>query len=152
MLDENIRYDIADAVLNICDDPVDCYIKANAISKSIKAAWMPGVVATADRVKRLAVNAVRGNVIESDFASDLERDLYNLYLDVNGASSAAQAKGDHEGALHEFSRLTAPVEGFFNKIMVMDKDEKLRTNRLALLKSIDRMYLEFADFSKIVTR
>ena len=56
----------------------------------------------------------------------------------------------HDGALKLLSEMTGPVEEFFVKVMVMDKDEKLKMNRLALLKTLENMYLEFADFSKIV--
>jgi len=150
MTEKGIRYDVADAVLAVFDDPLDSYDKAVSISKNLKATWFPGIVATADRVRRLAVNATRGNVVEADLATDTEKDLYQLCLDVNGAVSQALAKDDHDAALKEYSRMTDPVENFFNKVMVMDKDERLKANRLALLRSMERMFLEYADFSKMV--
>ena len=46
--------------------------------------------------------------------------------------------------------LTAPINNFFDNVMVMDKDENIKHNRLALLKNIDDLIKTIADFSKIV--
>jgi glycyl-tRNA synthetase beta chain len=88
--------------------------------------------------------------MEADFVQEEERSLYSLYLDVNNAVSQAAGRNDYGTALKELSRMTKPVDDFFVKVMVMDKDEKVRANRLALLKTLERMYLEIADFPKIV--
>jgi len=42
------------------------------------------------------------------------------------------------------------IDAFFDAVMVMDKDERIRANRLKLLKSIDKYLLHTADYSKIV--
>ena len=54
------------------------------------------------------------------------------------------------GALDDLEELAAPIDAFFDAVMVMDKDEKIRKNRLGLLKAIDALVNEVADFSKIV--
>ena len=41
------------------------------------------------------------------------------------------------------------IDAFFEKVFVMDKDEGVKNNRLALLKSVKDMFLAFGDFSKI---
>jgi glycyl-tRNA synthetase beta chain len=46
--------------------------------------------------------------------------------------------------------LTAPIDMFFDKVMVMDKDEVIKNNRLGLLKNIDNLVKKTADFSRIV--
>ena len=46
--------------------------------------------------------------------------------------------------------LTAPINNFFDNVMVMDKDEQIKNNRLALLKNIDTLIKSTADFGKIV--
>ncbi|MFC1560188.1 glycine--tRNA ligase subunit beta [Candidatus Margulisiibacteriota bacterium] len=150
LLDKKIRYDVADSVLSNFEDVLDACEKAEAVSKSLKEEWLKGIVFTADRVQRLAVKATRDNVIEEDFVSDDERKLHELYLNVNNEVGQALEKDDDEKALKELARMTKPVDDFFVKVMVMDKDEKIKANRLALLKTLERMYLEVADFPKIV--
>ena len=46
--------------------------------------------------------------------------------------------------------LAKAIDAFFDAVMVMDKDERIKTNRLSLLKAIDNYLLETADYSKIV--
>ena len=150
MLDEGISYDVADAVLAVFKEVPDSREKAKVIQRHIKEEWFKKLVFTADRIARLAVNATRGNVLVSDLVTADEKALYELHLDVNNSVSEALKKNDYNKALQELSRMTKPVDDFFIKVMVMDKDEKLRANRLALLKTLERMYFELADFSKIV--
>ena len=150
MLDAGIKYDVADAVLSAFEDVFDAFDKAKAISKYLDEAWLTGIVMTMDRVKRLGMNATRSNVVTSDFICDEEKSLYDLCLNVNAEAGEQISKGDYDAALKALSKLTKPVDDFFVKVMVMDKDEKLRVNRLALLKTLEDLYMEYADFTKIV--
>ncbi len=150
LLEGKTKYDVAEAVLSHFKDALDSCQKAKVISRHLNAESLKGIVFTSDRITRLAVNAVRENVTEADFTQEEERSLYALYLDVNAAVAQAVGRNDYETALKELFRMTKPVDDFFVKVMVMDKNEKVRANRLALLKTLERMYLEIADFPKIV--
>ena len=57
---------------------------------------------------------------------------------------------DYVKAIEEMQALTTPINNFFDNVMVMDKDEQIKNNRLALLKNIDNLVKTIADFSKIV--
>ena len=59
-------------------------------------------------------------------------------------------KRDHEAVAH-IAQLRPVVDTFFDKVMVMVDDEKLRANRLALLATMQRSFSTIADFSEIVT-
>jgi len=59
-------------------------------------------------------------------------------------------KGEYEKALEKLVSLREPVDDFFDKVMVMVEDRKLRDNRLALLNRIVDLFCKIADFSKIV--
>ena len=48
--------------------------------------------------------------------------------------------------------LRQPVDLFFDRVLVMEKDESLRRNRLAFLAELREMFFRLADFSKVVTR
>jgi glycyl-tRNA synthetase beta chain len=150
LIEEGIKYDIADAVITSFEDVLDVKQRADAVTKAYKMDWFKGIVFTGDRISRLATNATRGNIIESDLVSDEEKALNQLYLKVNDTVASCMQKGDYFSGIKALSDMTEAVEVFFNKVMVMDKDEKLKANRLALLKTIDRMYKGIADFSKIV--
>jgi len=61
------------------------------------------------------------------------------------------AEKDFTAALNKLAALRSPVDAFFDSVMVMDKDEKIRFNRLSLLADISALFHQIADFSKIVT-
>ncbi len=52
-------------------------------------------------------------------------------------------------ALRLISTIRETVDGFFDNVLVMAEDVKVRQNRLALLGEIDSLFTSFADFSKI---
>ena len=58
---------------------------------------------------------------------------------------------EYAGALTAISRLRQPVDLFFDKVMVMVDDERVRANRLALLQNLLSEFSTIADFSEIVT-
>ncbi|MGA7146387.1 MAG: hypothetical protein WBY47_17940, partial [Desulfobacterales bacterium] len=60
-------------------------------------------------------------------------------------------KGRFDQAFREIAKLRDPVDAFFDGVMVMSKDKKIRNNRLSLLALISDLFGQFADFSKIST-
>jgi len=62
---------------------------------------------------------------------------------------ARVAAGSWLDALTEIATLRGPVDAFFDRVMVMAEDQRVRSNRLALLTAIARMFGQIADFSKI---
>ena len=150
LLDRGIRYDIVDAVLTDCNDILDCSVKAGALQEHASEKWFPGVVKSAERVSKIIKGAPREEVIEADLAEKEEKDLFSLYMKVNWEVGEAIKAEKWGTALAALAKLTDPLEVFFDKILVMHKDERLKVNRLALLKSLEKLYLQIADFRKIV--
>ena len=62
-----------------------------------------------------------------------------------------RGKQEYEAALVEISKLRPAVDLFFDKVMVMVDDERVRANRLALLQTLLQNFSTIADFSEIVT-
>ncbi|MGC2695251.1 MAG: DALR anticodon-binding domain-containing protein, partial [Candidatus Angelobacter sp.] len=77
----------------------------------------------------------------------LASDLPQVARKVKDLSAARQ----YEPALHEISRLRPAVDAFFDKVMVMVEDEKVRAHRLGLLQTLVNEFSSIADFSEIVT-
>ena len=85
------------------------------------------------------------------FITDAERNLYAAVNEIKGQIIGGIETNDYNLALKEMARLRPPVDAFFDGVMVMDKDEKVRFNRLSLLAEISAVFHKIADFSKIVT-
>jgi len=150
LLEKGIRYDVVDAVLSGFNDILDVFAKAKQINGLVSEKWFVGVVKSADRVSRIAKGAKEETIDEAAFVEAAEKNLYELYMKVNWEVGEALNKEEWQKAIKPLAELTDPIELFFEKVMVMHKDEKLKKNRLALLKAIEKMYLEIADFRRIV--
>ncbi len=60
------------------------------------------------------------------------------------------AARDYTATLASLADLREPVDAFFDQVMVMAEDEKLRNNRLALLSRLSALFLQVADISQLV--
>jgi glycyl-tRNA synthetase beta chain len=85
------------------------------------------------------------------FVTDAERNLYSAFNEIKKRVIGGIEKNDFSFALKEIALLRPPVDAFFDGVMVMDKDEKVRFNRLSLLAEISDLFHRIADFSKVVT-
>ncbi len=94
---------------------------------------------------------IKKTVNEKLFEEKSEAALYASYKKVNKKVINLLEKGRLDQALHEIASLRDPVDAFFDGVMVMAKQKKIRDNRLALLKQISDLFGLFADFSKIST-
>jgi len=81
---------------------------------------------------------------------DAERKLYDVFKGLEEDLRGRIGRAEYLDALEAMVALKEPIDAFFNQVLVMDKREELRDNRLALLSSIGTIFLGIADFSKIV--
>jgi len=92
-----------------------------------------------------------GNVHASLFQDASETALHTAYEQVKEKVFNGLDQGDFDRALLDIASLKNYVDDFFDGVMVMDEDINIRRNRLGLLKSIETLFKNFADFSKIST-
>ena len=64
---------------------------------------------------------------------------------------AAASRGDYRDAFTGIAALQAPVAKFFDDVLVMAEDERLRAARLGLVSALRGLILDIADISQIVT-
>ena len=83
------------------------------------------------------------------FQDTAEGGLYEAFQAVKSSVDAKVSEGYWLEALTGIATLRGPVDTFFDKVMVMAEDERVKTNRLALLTAIARMFNRIADFSRI---
>jgi glycyl-tRNA synthetase beta chain len=78
-----------------------------------------------------------------------EKALLEAIRKTSESAKALYEQGDYAGYLKSFAVLKAPVDAFFDKVMVMVEDEKLRRGRLALLRDLREAMNRVADLSKL---
>lgn len=152
LLEKEIRYDVVDAVLANYNDIFDVFEKAKSINGVVAHPDFVGIVQSADRVSRIANKVSRENTIEADLVEPEEKQLYAAYMKANWEVGEFISKEKWDDAVLGLAQLTSPLETFFDKVLVMHLDEKLKLNRLALLNALNKLYLSVADFRKVVIK
>ena len=147
--DEGIRYDIIDSVLD-ADDPYATFLKAKAVEKFLQHESSVKYVQSFVRVMNIAKNADISAIHENLFKTDEEKNLFATLKKTDQAVDQSAVNHDFEGSLEALKELSAPIDKFFDNVMVMDKDESIKKNRLALMKEIDELLKSICDFSKLV--
>jgi glycyl-tRNA synthetase beta chain len=83
------------------------------------------------------------------FEHDAERDLAAALDRASGESDRLVAGGDYAGALARLAGLQAPVDRFFDEVLVIAENPVVRANRLALLGSLKDRFLAIADIARL---
>lgn len=151
LADADIRYDVVDAVFVSVDDIYGVTLRAAAVNEAVKQ----DMEKTIQAFVRTANIARKDSGVEADVNADLfkeqvEKDLYAAYEKAAAKAKSQIADQDYAGAIKSLSELAVPIDAFFDGVMVMDKDEKIKNNRLGLLRLIDSLVCQVADFGKIV--
>lgn len=151
LADAGIRYDVVDAVFVTVDDIYGVFLRANAVNEAVKQD-MEKTIQAFVRTGNIARKAedVQAAVEADLLAEQVEKDLCKAYEAAAAKVEKEIAAQDYAGAIATLSQLAAPIDAFFDGVMVMDKDEKIKNNRLGLLKLVDNLVCQVADFSKIV--
>ncbi|HWP20865.1 MAG TPA: glycine--tRNA ligase subunit beta [Burkholderiaceae bacterium] len=95
--------------------------------------------------------AVEPKVDAALLREDAERALHQALLQVQPAADAAFERGDYTGSLQALAALKAPVDTFFDQVMVNAEDAALRANRLGLLALLHGAMNRVADLSRLAT-
>ncbi|HEU5055654.1 MAG TPA: glycine--tRNA ligase subunit beta, partial [Kofleriaceae bacterium] len=151
LVDQQLAPDCVDAALAAgYDVAVDARARAQALS---------GLRARADfeplgaAFKRVA-NILKGQAIDrapdpAAFVEGEEKALWQSFGEIEGRVATRLKDGDYAGALQVLAELKGPVDRFFDKVLVMDKDERVKANRLALLGRINATFTRIADFRQL---
>ena len=115
------------------------YVKRVEIVSTLNA---PQLLENANRVIRIIKDSKSGSVSEQYFTEPIEKTLYD---EINSIKEMA----DYKTYLNELEKLNPTVTKFFEDVLVMDKDENVKNNRISLLTLLKEKYDYLADFSKL---
>ena len=90
-----------------------------------------------------------GEVDDALLVEEAEKKLYDVLGDHEPIAKLFFEKGEYEGMLATLTPLKDPVDAFFADVMVNSEDEKLRLNRLALLKRLYALMNRVAELSRL---
>ncbi|HAE93924.1 MAG TPA: glycine--tRNA ligase subunit beta, partial [Hyphomonas atlantica] len=153
------RHDLIDAVFALGEDDLVLIVRrVEALGAFLDTEDGANLLAGYKR----AANILKAEEKKGDLPSDLsvddsliakgpaeEQALGKALADVEAAIEGPLAAEDFTGAMAELAKLRAPVDAFFEAVMVNDDDAAVRANRLALLTKIRATLHRVADFSRI---
>jgi len=145
-------YDVVNAVLALgMSDIVQSFRKIEAMEGFKTHPDFEPLAIAFKRVVNILKDFKGGSVDTSLFDSRAEAELYDSFAGIRERANGCIDEGRYSDSLSEMAALRKPVDAFFEEVMVMAEDEKIRFNRLSLLKEISDLFHRIADFSRIVT-
>ncbi len=155
---QGYTYDVVKAVLAVgADDMVDVMARAGAVKQVMHMPEFQAIGAACKRMRNILRQATEKNFTAAarfeylpDAASE-EKTLMAYMERTNARVEDHRSKKEYLDALLLLSTAREPVDAFFDKVMVMVEDDKVRTNRLALLRTLLEEFSTIADFSEIVS-
>lgn len=151
LAESGIRYDIINAVLTgEIDNLWLIKEKAFAISGFRESIKFRQLIAGFTRTANLAKNAVHSTICEELFAEPEESRLFQEFKKVREQADQFLKEKEYQMALSAIAELSGVIDDFFSAVMVMVEDQKVKENRLALLKQISDYVTGIADLSQLV--
>ena len=143
LLEEGYSHDTVGSVLSSgVGNVMDTKNRIKILTSLITDPEFPELLTAAKRVYNILVKTKPRKLKESLLTEPSEKALYNSVL-------AAEEKLG-ETSFQVLFELRGPINSFFENVLVMDKNQELKENRLALLAYVKKIFSSLADFSKIV--
>ena len=148
--DEGIAVDVIQAVLaRRPTRPADFDARVRAVSHFRTLDSAEALAAANKRVSNILAKAdtAIGEINLTACVEPAEKALAEAVLALRTEVQPLIAKGDYTAVLDKLANLRAPVDNFFDNVMVNAEDPALRQNRLAILNTLQDLFLQVADIS-----
>ncbi len=149
---EGFRHDLVDAVLSAgFDDLVAARKRLEALQAFSRDPNFEALMTTFKRVVNILPPGFTGGEVNPHlFQKEEEKNLYEALIQLEGKVKELVAQENYLEALKTIATLKERVDAFFDGVLVMDKEERIKTNRLSLLSRIAHLFTGLADLSKVV--
>ncbi|WP_434103258.1 glycine--tRNA ligase subunit beta [Haemophilus influenzae] len=148
--DEGIAVDVIQAVLaRRPTRPADFDARVRAVSHFRTLDSAEALAAANKRVSNILAkaDAAIGEINLTACVEPAEKALAEAVLVLRTEVQPLIAQGDYTAVLDKLANLRAPVDSFFDNVMVNAEDPALRQNRLAILNTLQGLFLQVADIS-----
>ncbi len=132
--------------------PLDFHQRIKAVSQFRDLAESESLAAANKRISNILKKIdgeIQTEVDQSLLNEDAEKTLYKAIIAQQDKVKPLYADGKYSEAFSSLAVLKEDVDNFFDNIMVMDENESLKNNRLALLTQLRGLFLEVADLSRL---
>lgn len=153
LMDQGIRYDVIDAVFadKRNDDMVDLAVRCKALAAYVEAGNAEPLVQVSVRVSNLCKKIEKEVAISGAlFKDESENKLHEVVAAVSKEIIPEIVLYDYAAVLKAGEKVIEPVNTFFDNVMVMDEDENVKNNRLAMLEEVRGIVNAVGDLSLLV--
>ena len=153
LMDQGIRYDVIDAVFadKRNDDVVDIAARCKALAAYVEAGNAEPLVQVSVRVSNLCKKIEKEVAISGAlFKDESENKLHEVVAAVSKEIIPEIVLYDYAAVLKAGEKVIEPVNTFFDNVMVMDEDENVKNNRLAMLEEVRGIVNAVGDLSLLV--
>ncbi|HOB86342.1 MAG TPA: glycine--tRNA ligase subunit beta [Bacillota bacterium] len=141
---------VTEAVLGSSYETVgELYRRAVKLQELTGTLLLEEIITAYNRVANLSRKAPGGPVEEGVFEAEAEALLFRSVAEAEEKLRESKEAGDYDSCLRLLQGLKQPVDLFFDQVLVMAEDLRLRENRLNLLYKARKLFEQIADFSKI---
>ena len=153
LMDQGIRYDVIDAVFadKRNDDMVDLAVRCKTLAAYVEAGNAEPLVQVSVRVSNLCKKIEKEVAISGAlFKDESENKLHEVIAAVSKEIIPEIVLYDYAAVLKAGEKVIEPVNAFFDNVMVMDEDENVKNNRLAMLEEVRGIVNAVGDLSLLV--
>lgn len=145
------RYDLVGAALGPGVDQItDVLARVEALDALKSSPQFEPFILMAKRINNIIKGTPAAKVNPDLFVEKEERELASTLAIIRDNAQPMIARGDYARAQGIIFKLQPVLNTFFDKVLVMSEEKKVRQNRLGLLQSIGKMLLTTADYSLVV--
>ena len=148
---QGYRYDLISAAVSAgIDNIYHSYLRLKALDSLKESPNFEPLIIIAKRVNNILKDQPLFRINQALLAEKEERELYTTFSIVKNNILPLISKGDFSQAQRIIFRIRSSINKFFDNVLVMTDEKRMRRNRLALLQAISKLLIQVADYSHIV--
>jgi glycyl-tRNA synthetase beta chain len=151
-----VTSEIFDSVLvNQPASPLDFDARVRAVAEFLSLPEAPALTAANKRIANILRQAADGGAANFDeidramFEKEEERALFAALEQIRSDVLGLLRERHYSEAMKRLAKLQAPVDAFFEAVMVMHEDARIRAQRLGLLRALRELFMHTADLSRL---
>jgi glycyl-tRNA synthetase beta chain len=148
---QGYRYDLVSATVSVgIDNIYHSYLRLKALDSLKESPNFEPLIIIAKRVNNILKDQPLFRINQALLAEKEERELYTTFSIIKNNTLPLISKGDYSQAQRIVFRIRSSINKFFDNVLVMTDEIRMRRNRLALLQAVSKLLIQVADYSQIV--
>ncbi len=148
----DFRYDVVNSIINTHDILFiyKSFLKATDVSKMVETDSIDILISLHKRLKNIIKGFNTFFISEDLLMGDEEKILFEIYRESKAEIEKLAINNNYIQACSKIIEMKPVIDNYFEKVLVMAEDDKIKENRIALLQCLNELLSKIADFSLII--